>query len=111
MSTERHAEIRQNGVLAGHLQSAGEHGWTFAYEPGYTGPPVSLTLPVRAETYPFNRFPAFLEGLLPEGAQLEALLRKHKIDRHDVFRQLVTVGADMIGSLSVQEIPAQGEET
>jgi serine/threonine-protein kinase HipA len=42
--------------------------------------------------------------LLPEGPQLEALLRKHKIDRHDAFRQLVTVGEDLVGSLTVHEL-------
>lgn len=112
MSQERVAEILQKGVPAGRLRSGEEGGdaWTFTYEPGYQGPPVSLTLPVRAEAYGFPRFPAFLEGLLPEGTQLEALLRAHKIDRHDAFRQLVTVGADMIGSLSVREIPPQENE-
>jgi len=44
------------------------------------------------------------EGLLPEGPQLEALLRMHKIDRNNAFRQLVTVGADMVGSLTVKDV-------
>ena len=38
-------------------------------------------------------FPPPFEGLLPEGAQLEALLRNHKIDRDDAFGKLVVVGA------------------
>ena len=105
MNFERRAAIYQHGRLAGHLRSADARGWAFAYDEGYDGPPVSLTLPVRAESYEFPEFPAFLEGLLPEGPQLEALLRKHKIDRHDAFRQLVTVGEDLIGSLTVRELP------
>ena len=105
MNLERRAAIFQHGRLAGQLRSTGPAAWTFAYEGGYDGPPVSLTLPVRAEPYEFPAFPAFLEGLLPEGPQLEALLRKHKIDRHDAFRQIVTVGEDMIGSLTVYELP------
>lgn len=105
MNLARRAAIHQHRQLAGQLRSADARGWTFAYEVGYDGPPVSLTLPVRAEPYEFEDFPAFLEGLLPEGPQLEALLRKHKIDRHDAFRQLVTVGADLIGSLTVCELP------
>jgi serine/threonine-protein kinase HipA len=102
---KRRAAIFQQGRLAGHLRSTGPASWAFAYEEGYDGPPVSLTLPVRAEPYDFPAFPAFLEGLLPEGPQLEALLRKHKIDRHDAFRQIVTVGEDLIGSLTVRELP------
>ncbi len=80
-----------------------EGGWRFTYLDGYAGPPVSLTLQRREEPYDFPGFPAVFEGLLPEGPRLEALLRRHKIDRHDAFRQLVTVGADMVGSLTVTE--------
>ena len=45
----------------------------------------------------------YLKDWLPEGPQLEALLRMHKIDRSDTFRQLVIVGADLVGSLTVKE--------
>jgi serine/threonine-protein kinase HipA len=107
MKEQRRAAIFQHGRLAGHLHSIGAAAWAFTYEGGYDGPPVSLTLPVRAEAYDFPAFPAFLEGLLPEGPQLEALLRKHKIDRHDGFRQIVTVGEDLIGSLTVRELPEE----
>jgi serine/threonine-protein kinase HipA len=104
---QQRAAIHQHGRLAGHLRSAdpGSGGWTFTYDGGYDGPPVSLTLPLQEAPYDFDRFPAFLEGLLPEGPQLEALLRIHKIDRHDAFRQLVTVGGDLVGSLTVHELP------
>lgn len=105
MNLVRQAAICQHGRLAGQLRASASATWTFTYEGGYDGPPVSLTLPLRAEPYEFLEFPAFLEGLLPEGPQLEALLRKHKIDRHDAFRQLVTVGEDLIGSLTVRELP------
>lgn len=53
-------------------------------------------------SYVFTTFPLVFEGLLPEGPQLEALLRKHKIDRNDAFRQLITVGGDLVGSLTVR---------
>lgn len=104
MHGESRLAVYQHGVLAGTLHSVAPSGWSFAYEPEYEGPPVSLTLPVRAEAYPFVTFPPFLEGLLPEGMQLETLLRTHKIDRNDPFRQLVTVGEDVVGSLTVREI-------
>lgn len=97
------AVILQRGLLAGHLESLGGGAWRFVYEPGYAGPPVSLGLPVRAEHYAFATFPPFLDGLLPEGAQLEALLRRRKIDRRDVYRQLIAVGRDLVGSLQVLE--------
>jgi serine/threonine-protein kinase HipA len=100
----RRAEIRQLGELAGHLAERPGGGWVFTYLDGYDDPPISLTMPVRPEPYEFSSMPPALEGLLPEGLQLEALLKTHKIDRHDSFRQLVTVGADLVGSLTIREV-------
>ena len=105
MSAGRQATIRQHGIRAGRLQELEQGGWRFSYAPDYSGSPVSLVLPVRAEPYDFQGFPPFLEGLLPEGPQLEAILRKHKIDRSDSFAQLMTVGSDLVGSLTAVEWP------
>ncbi len=99
----RRAAVNQHGKLAGHLEETVDGGWSFTYLEDYTGAPVSLTIPLRKEACIYSEFPAIFEGLLPEGPQLEALLRKHKIDRKDTFRQLVTVGADLVGSLTVTE--------
>lgn len=64
--------------------------------PEYAGSAVSLTMPQRTEPYCFDTFPPLFDGLLPEGLQLEALLRKHKIDRSylssaakDGYRQIL----------------------
>ena len=75
----RRAEIFQSGILAGYLEEAQDGGWGFAYVDGYAEIPISLTLPVRKEPYVFEAFPAVLDGLLPEGEQLEALLKKSVI--------------------------------
>lgn len=99
----RRALILQHGIPAGHLESMLKGAWQFRYLETYHGPPVSLTMPVKQEPYLFESFPAVFEGLLPEGPQLEAVLRLHKIDRNDSFRLLVTVGHDVIGSLTVEE--------
>ena len=105
----RRAEVCQFGKLAGCLEELPDGSWRFAYLHGYAGMPVSLTLPVRCEPYHFKKFPSIFDGLLPEGLQLEALLRKHKIDRNDCFRQLMLVGEDMVGSLTVREVDAPDE--
>ncbi|MCP5053743.1 MAG: toxin HipA [bacterium] len=101
----RKAEVFVQGSRAGILQEF-EIGksYTFAYNEGYAGFPVSLTMPVKQETYDFTSFPPFFEGLLPEGVQLEGLLRINKIDRYDFFSQLVSVGADMVGAVTVREV-------
>ena len=100
----RRAAVSQAGQLAGYLEGWADDTWSFVYVDGYRGAPVSLTMPLQVEPYGFTGFPPVFEGLLPEGPQLESLLGLRKIDRGDMFRQLVTVGADMVGSLTVNEI-------
>ena len=104
----RRAEVGQLGTSAGLLVEQREGGWSFSYHQEYGGPPISLTMPVWLEPYDFPALPPALEGLLPEGLQLESLLKTHKIDRHDTFRQLVLVGGDLVGSLTIRELEPQG---
>jgi serine/threonine-protein kinase HipA len=78
--------------------------YRFVYNPGYRGNSVSLTLPVRPEPYEFDTFPPFFDGLLPEGYQLEGLLKFGKIDRNDLFSQLMAVGEDMVGNVTAKEV-------
>ena len=56
----------------------------------------------RTEPYQFGGFPAFFDGLLPEGEMLEGLLRQHKIDAHDRLAQLLVVGGDLVGAVTVE---------
>ena len=99
------AEVFVYNQLAGILEEITPgSAYRFIYREGYSGPPVSLTMPITDELYTYNRFPPFFEGLLPEGYNLEALLRAYKIDRNDLFRQLFVVGMDMVGAVTVREI-------
>ena len=100
----RKAAIYQQGTLAGLLEELENGRWRFTYSENYAGEPVSLTMPVSQTIHEFDRFPAPFEGLLPEGIQLEAMLRRFKLDRADLFGQLVVGGQDLVGSLTVQQI-------
>jgi serine/threonine-protein kinase HipA len=99
----RKADVYVQDTLAGVLQETDDGTYVFIYRAGYSGPPVSLTMPVTTPRYAFATFPPYFEGLLPEGSQLEALLRREKIDTHDYFAQLVTVGADLVGDVTVRK--------
>lgn len=102
----RKAEVLVQNVPAGILEEISPGGpYRFQYVSGYNGNPVSLTMPVRPEPYTFESFPPFFEGLLPEGMQLEGLLRLRKLDRNDLFGQLLAVGSDMVGAVTVRELP------
>ena len=89
---------------AGILEERKGRKYRFSYSHDYQGPPVSLSMPIAQSVYDFDSFPPFLEGLLPEGFQLNALLKQHKIDRRDYFTQLILVGHDLVGAVTVEEI-------
>lgn len=89
-----------SGVPAGTLKEDGG-AYVFRYFDEYNGQPVSLTMPVSTREYSFEVFPPFFDGLLPEGVQLEAMLRLNKIDRNDLFAQLIAVGGDLVGNVTV----------
>ena len=100
----RKAEVCMHGVQAGVLEELvrGE-SYRFNYLEDYNGPPISLTMPVEDREFFFQNFPPFFDGLLPEGILLEGLLKQKKIDKYDYFSQLVAVGNDLVGAVTVQE--------
>jgi len=100
----RKARILVNKVEAGVLEALRGGGYQFTYHEHYQGPPVSLTMTLKSKVYDFDVFPPFFEGLLPEGNMLEALLRKYKIDRNDYFEQLIKVGQDVVGAVTIEEL-------
>lgn len=100
----RKAEVSMHGLPAGILEEI-EPGkkYRFAYFEKYSGPSVALTMPVDEKEFVFDRFPPFFDGLLPEGLLLEGLLRQRKIDKHDYLSQLIAVGNELVGAVTVQE--------
>ncbi len=98
----RRANVFVNGHLAGVLEEIKRGSrYRFVYLDNYNGPPVSLTMPCSQQIWEYDRFPPFFEGLLPEGIQLDSLLRGAKIDRDDLFQQLLQVGADTVGNVTI----------
>ena len=99
---ERLAMVLVQGIPAGFLRESAQGSYRFEYLPEYHGSSVSLTMPTHRRVWEFRGFPPFFEGLLPEGEMLEALLRQHKIDRNDLFSQLIAVGSDLVGAVTVE---------
>ena len=101
----RIAKVYVNNTFAGNLtEEIKNQKYKFSYDDSYSGNPVSLTMPVETKEFHFNSFPPFFDGLLPEGIQLDGLLRIKKINKEDYFSQLIATGADLIGAVSVEEI-------
>lgn len=97
------AKVFVDGILAGEIQEI-ERGkkYHFIYLEDYKGPSASLEMPLTQLSYDYDRFPPFFEGLLPEGMMLEGLLRQTKIDRNDLMAQLIAVGGDLVGNVTVE---------
>jgi serine/threonine-protein kinase HipA len=100
----RRAKVFNYGIHAGILTETDEGTYVFEYDTNYQGPPISLTMPLITKRFEYKKFPPFFDGILPEGVMLSALLKAEKIDADDYFKQLVTVGNDLVGSVTVKEM-------
>lgn len=97
----RKAKVFFDGRFAGILSEDNGH-YIFEYSKDYKGPSISRTMLREKEKFEFDEFPSFFDGLLPEGVNLEAFLRRTKIDRRDYFSQLLAVGHDLVGAVTVE---------
>ena len=97
----RKAKIFFDGQFAGIL-SEDKGCYIFEYKKDYKGPSISRTMPREKEKFEFAEFPPFFDGLLPEGVNLEAFLRRAKIDRRDYFGQLLSAGHDLVGAVTAE---------
>lgn len=106
----RRAQLLMHGIPAAVLSEMEDGSYVVEYLSGYAGEPVSLSLPIEAQRKEYPDFPAFLDGLLLEGMMFEAFLQKHKIDKDDSFSQLVRLGEDLVGAMTVVELKPNEEE-
>jgi serine/threonine-protein kinase HipA len=101
----RKAKVFVRGVVAGTLTELSQGSeYVFEYLEGYKGLEISRTMMPYKRTYTYNKFPPFFEGLLPEGVQLDGLLKISKIDRDDFFSQLLAVGDELVGVITLEEV-------
>lgn len=89
------------------ILSEDEDGFAFTYDTEYfrdKGKPVSLTLPLREETYRSSVLFPFFDGLIPEGWLLNIAERSWKINQRDRMSLLLACCKDCIGAVSVVPI-------
>jgi serine/threonine-protein kinase HipA len=59
----RKARVFVDGIEAGELQEVEPRTrYAFVYKKGYTGPSVSLEMPLTSSLYEYDCFPPFFEG-------------------------------------------------
>ncbi len=100
----KRAAVLINGKKVAELIEHDRRSYELSYDVDYKGLPISLTLPVKQKKFIFNQFPVYFDGVLPEGMMLDSLLRTKKIDKDDYFSQLLAVGMDLVGHVTVQEL-------
>jgi serine/threonine-protein kinase HipA len=108
------------GLVYMHDRVAGritedENGFHFRYDGDYlrdpAAPPVSVTLPLRAEEYSSPTMFPFFDGLIPEGWLLDVAREHWKLDARDRMGLLLACCGDCIGAVHVvaEEVPEPGE--
>lgn len=100
----RQAEKYRKDILAGVLTEDGGE-YRFCYDEAYLSRedtrPVSLTLPLQAETFVSPMLFPFFDGLIPEGWLLDVALRNTDISILDRMSLLQLCCKECIGSVSV----------
>jgi len=98
----RKAIVYVHNNRAGVLAEVSPTEYYFEYDDNYKGDSVSLTMPISQKKYSYNSFPPFFDGLLPEGFMLEGLLKNSCIKPNDYFSQLIAVGGNLVGDVTVE---------
>ena len=98
----RQCKVLVNGTEAGILREEDSQTYTFTYNDGYQGRPVSLTLPVKKESYTSEYLFPFFFNMLSEGANRKVQSQLLHIDENDDFGiMLATAQTDTIGAVTV----------
>lgn len=109
----KQAEIFMYNKLAGVL-TEDENGFTFQYNSDYLNSEgseaISLTMPLKSESYKDKVLFPFFDGLIPEGWLLDIAERSWKINQRDRMSLLLACCKDCIGAVSVVPINAESDE-
>ena len=98
-----------NNTMAGILTELHPGiGYSFRYCEDYldsTMPPISATLPKRADAFYSEHLFPFFSNMIPEGANRRVICRSLKIDEQDFFGLLEAMAdRDFIGAVNVRKI-------
>ncbi|HEV7943420.1 MAG TPA: type II toxin-antitoxin system HipA family toxin [Solirubrobacteraceae bacterium] len=96
--------IYWDGREVGQLQRVDERSreYVFAYTP-QASRPISLSLPLRQESFDSPASRPFFEALLPEGAIRDQIASQLKLAASDSFGLLAELGRDCAGALQIVE--------
>ncbi len=100
----KRAKVFINSTVAGIL-TEDDLGYEFRYDADYLGSEkaeaISITLPLRKESYRDKVLFPFFDGLIPEGWLLDIAEHSWKISARDRFSLLLACCKDCIGNISI----------
>ena len=103
----RYGIVYYNNIKCGKIEET-EDGYMFSYDENYlkmeNAKPISLTLPLREESYFSVILHPFFDGIIPEGWLLEIAANKWKINKKDRMGLLLSVCEDTIGAVTVEGV-------
>lgn len=92
-------------AVVGRLALDRHGAMRFTYDGGWiedgSAPPISFSLPKRPESFSARLCLPFFEGLLPEGAQRDAVALALRVSPSNTFRLLAGLGAELAGALTL----------
>jgi serine/threonine-protein kinase HipA len=104
---KRMGQVRLSGRLVGTIEED-DRQTVFTYSPEWLSQPdavpVSLTLPLRKESYVSQELHPFFENLLPEGWLLDVTTKKLKISKDDSFGLLLATCQDCVGAVEIEAV-------
>ncbi|TVQ80695.1 MAG: phosphatidylinositol kinase [Bradymonadales bacterium] len=103
----RKGKVYFDNLLAGIIEQNDE-GYIFSYDEPYlkdeASKPISLTMPLRNESYRSKTLFPFFDGLIPEGWLLDVAIDNWKLNPRDRMGLLLAVCGDCIGAVHIEEI-------
>ena len=106
-------EIKGDLKYAGHIVGNSYTDACFQYSEDYMdsayAAPLSISLPLRSETFTPEQTRCFFDGLLPEGFSRRAVADWIKADENDYLTILAVLGSECIGAIRITEGDVRGE--
>ncbi|MBR3326638.1 MAG: type II toxin-antitoxin system HipA family toxin [Atopobiaceae bacterium] len=90
------------GTFAGHVLQDADGALSFAYDPSYSGPPVSLSMPIAPIKYSQRVIRPYLMGLLPDDPTVRAdIANRYNCSSENPFALLSHIGLDCPGAVQL----------
>ncbi len=96
-----HLEVFIAGTHAGELRISPEGALSFAYDPSYVGPDLSLILPFSTQEYSGREVHAWFDNLLPDNSQVRQGMAIESGTSTGLFPLLSYFGLELPGAVQI----------